>query len=88
MSFEYFEKKHTNIEEKLIKEQGQDDEYNRIMALPKFQEYILKLRVKFEVGNGSEGENVNRQKIVCQSLHEIDYASECKQMLDAINKYD
>jgi hypothetical protein len=24
MSFEYFEKKHTNIEEKLIKEQGQD----------------------------------------------------------------
>lgn len=71
-----------------IKEEGQDDEYNRIMALPKFQEYILKLRVKFEVGNGSDGENINRQKIVCQQLFEIDYATECKQMIDAINKYD
>jgi hypothetical protein len=24
MNFEYFEKKHTNIEEKLVKEQGED----------------------------------------------------------------
>lgn len=71
-----------------IKDQGQEDEFNRIMAIPKFQEYNLKLRVKFEAGGNNDGEAVQRQKIVVQQLYELDYVSESKQLIDAITRYD
>jgi replication factor A1 len=72
-----------------MKEQGQEDEYNRILAIPKFQEFNIKLRVKFELGGGgNDGENIQRQKCVVQQLYELDYSSECRQMIDAISKFD